>query len=57
MTVNTLLKESLKRRACMTYLLPYYENGLDAVIVQDFGVAGISSENISRIWTSTPARR
>ena len=37
MTVNTLLKES-ETEGLYDYLLPYYENGLDAVIVQDFGV-------------------
>lgn len=38
MTVNTLLKES-EIDSLHEYLLPYYKNGLDAVIVQDFGVA------------------
>lgn len=37
MTVNTLLKAS-ETDSLYDYLLPYYENGLDAVIVQDFGV-------------------
>ncbi len=37
MTVNTLLKQS-EMSELYHYLLPYYEAGLDAVIVQDFGV-------------------
>ena len=39
MTVNTLLKDP-ETDSLHAYLQPYYENGLDAVIVQDFGVAG-----------------
>ena len=38
MTVNTLLKEAELRDELYEYLLPYYEHGLDAVIVQDLGV-------------------
>lgn len=37
LTVNTLLKDS-EMDGLYDYLLPYYENGLDAVIVQDAGV-------------------
>ncbi len=37
LTVNTLLKEG-EIGLLYDYLLPYYENGLDGVIVQDFGV-------------------
>ena len=37
LTVNTLLKNA-EISALRDYLLPYYEAGLDAVIVQDFGV-------------------
>ncbi len=37
MTVNTLLKPS-EMEQLYEYLLPYYEAGLDAVIVQDLGV-------------------
>lgn len=37
MTVNTLLKPE-EMDELYEYLLPYYEAGLDAVIVQDFGV-------------------
>lgn len=37
MTVNTLVKEQ-ELDGLFPYLLPYYERGLDAVIVQDMGV-------------------
>ncbi|MBS6914132.1 MAG: U32 family peptidase [Clostridium sp.] len=37
MTVNTLVKER-EMKELYSYLLPYYEQGLDAVIVQDMGV-------------------
>lgn len=37
LTVNTLLKQS-EIETLYEYLLPYYLHGLDAVIVQDFGV-------------------
>jgi len=38
MAVNTLLKNREIEESLYDYLLPYYEEGLDAVIVQDFGV-------------------
>ncbi|MGI6007818.1 MAG: peptidase U32 family protein [Ruminococcus sp.] len=38
LTVNTFLKERELEEELYDYLLPFYENGLDAVIVQDFGV-------------------
>lgn len=38
LTVNTLLKEREMEEQLFDYLLPYYEQGLDAVIVQDLGV-------------------
>ena len=38
MTVNTLLKNRELQRDLYDYLLPYYEEGLDAVIVQDMGL-------------------
>ena len=37
LTVNTLLKED-EIDSLYDYLAPFYENGLDAVIVQDMGV-------------------
>ena len=38
LTVNTLLKEREMEQELYEYLLPYYRQGLDAVIVQDIGV-------------------
>lgn len=38
LTVNTLLKGRELEEELYSYLLPYYEAGLDAVIVQDLGV-------------------
>lgn len=38
MTVNTLLKEKELEKELYEYIKPYYQAGLDAVIVQDFGV-------------------
>ena len=37
LTVNTLLKDAELKELC-AYIRPYYEAGLDAVIVQDLGV-------------------
>lgn len=38
LTVNTLFKNDELNEGLYEYLLPYYKRGLDAVIVQDFGV-------------------
>ena len=38
LTVNTLFKNTEIEEELYQYLLPFYERGLDAVIVQDFGV-------------------
>lgn len=38
MTINTLLKEKELEEELYDYVKPYYEQGLDGVIVQDFGV-------------------
>lgn len=43
MTINTLLKEHELEEELYDYVKPYYEQGLDAVIVQDFGVLGALS--------------
>lgn len=37
LTVNTLMKEEELEKQLYPYLLPYYKEGLDAVIVQDLG--------------------
>ncbi len=38
LTVNTLLKNQEITKDLYDYIAPYYERGLDAVIIQDFGV-------------------
>ncbi len=38
LTVNTLFKEDELKGELYNYIRPYYEHGLDAVIVQDMGV-------------------
>ena len=38
LTINTLLKEKELKTELYDYLLPYYRQGIDAVIVQDIGV-------------------
>ncbi|MCD7920926.1 MAG: U32 family peptidase [Clostridiales bacterium] len=38
LTVNTLLKNREMGKELFDYLNPFYEHGLDAIIVQDFGV-------------------
>lgn len=44
LTVNTLLKED-ELENLGSYLIPYYEAGIDAVLVQDFGVLRYLREN------------
>ena len=44
MTINTLLKEKELEQDLYEYVKPYYEHGLDAAIVQDFGVLKALSE-------------
>lgn len=44
LTVNTLLKERELEEQLYDYLSPYYEQGLDAVIVQDFAVMSFIRE-------------
>ena len=45
LTVNTLLKEKELQDELYEYLLPYYKQGLDAVIVQDIGVLEFVKEH------------
>ncbi len=54
LTVNTLLKEE-EMGQLFSYLRPYYEQGLDAVIVQDMGALAFVRENFPGmdIHTST----
>lgn len=44
LTVNTLLKES-ERSELYDYIAPFYKRGVDAVIVQDFGVLAFLHRN------------
>lgn len=55
LTVNTLLKNRELEEKLYDYLLPYYEEGLDAVIVQDMGVLSFIREMFPNlpIHTST----
>lgn len=45
LTVNTLLKERELEDNLYEYIRPYYEEGLDAVIVQDYGVFNFIKNN------------
>ncbi len=45
LTVNTLLKEREIEKSLIEYLIPFYEAGLDAVIVQDLGVLKLIREH------------
>lgn len=55
LTVNTLFKEQELNHQLYDYLLPYYKQGLDAVIVQDFGAFSFIREAFPdmEIHTST----
>lgn len=55
LTVNTLLKNDEIYNGLYEYLLPFYERGLDAVIVQDLGVLTFIKEHFPSlaIHTST----
>ena len=55
LTVNTLLKNTELTRKLYDYLLPFYEQGLDAVLVQDMGVFSFVRKNFQDlpIHTST----
>ena len=55
LTVNTLFKENELEHQLYDYLLPYYQQGLDAVIVQDMGAFAFIREAFPdlEIHTST----
>ncbi len=55
LTVNTLFKNQEMNEQLYDYLKPYYERGLDAVIVQDFGAISFIKEHFPDlpIHTST----
>ncbi len=48
MAVNTLLKQK-EIEELVKYIRPFYENGLDAIIVQDLGVAKILKEEFPNL--------
>ncbi len=49
MTVNTLIKEKELQTDLYEYLLPFYEAGLDGVIVQDLGAASFIHEHFPKM--------
>ena len=49
LTVNTLMKNREMDRELFEYLAPYYEAGLDAVIVQDLGVMRFIQEAFPKL--------
>lgn len=49
LTVNTLLKERELETELEPFLRPYYENGLDGLIVQDFGVLRFARERFPEL--------
>ena len=55
LTINTLLKNEEIEKQLYHYLLPYYERGIDAVLVQDFGTLQFIHHNFPElpIHTST----
>lgn len=55
LTVNTLLKNEELKTKLYDYLLPFYVRGIDAVLVQDFGVLSFIHDNFPNlpIHTST----
>ncbi len=55
LTVNTLFKERELNEQLYSYLLPYYKQGLDGVIVQDIGALAFIREHFPglEIHTST----
>lgn len=49
LTVNTLMKENELRNQLCAFLLPFYQAGLDGVIVQDMGTASFIRENFPEL--------
>ena len=47
LTINTLVKNKELQNELYAYLLPYYKQGIDAVIVQDIGVLKFIKEKFS----------
>ena len=53
LTVNTLFKNQEMKEQLYEYLFPYYKRGLDAVIVQDFGVISFVKEHFPELPVHT----
>ena len=49
LTVNTLLKNRELKEELVSYLEPYYNAGLDAVIVQDMGVFSLLKKEFPKL--------
>lgn len=49
LTINTLIKDKELEEQLFEYLLPLYEHGIDAVIVQDMGVLLFIKENFPEL--------
>lgn len=49
LTVNTLLKNKELNTQLYDYIAPFYEQGLDAVIVQDFGVLAFLKKEFPKL--------
>lgn len=49
LTINTLIKDKEIEEQLFEYILPLYEHGIDAVIVQDMGVLLFIKENFPRL--------
>lgn len=49
LTVNTLLKNEELEERLYDYILPFYEQGIDAVIVQDMGVLQFLQEHFPKL--------
>ena len=49
LTVNTLMKEE-ELPLLPGFLKPFYEQGLDAVIVQDLGAVSVIRKHFSETW-------
>ncbi|MBR4588663.1 MAG: U32 family peptidase [Lachnospiraceae bacterium] len=51
LTINTLFKEREIEEKLYDYLLPFYKNGIDAVLIQDLGVLSFVRRNFPGLIT------
>ncbi|MBQ3967437.1 MAG: U32 family peptidase, partial [Lachnospiraceae bacterium] len=51
LTINTLFKEREIEEKLYDYLLPFYKNGIDAVLIQDLGVLSFVRRNFPDLVT------